>query len=230
MILPASSSRTPSRGLTRKLAIVVQGDVFITLHRSQLSFIDQVWDQTSTSARLLPDLVSKSIKTYDLAIQRIHEEFETLEDEILTAGLSYRRSIPQELYTLKRRVTLMKRILRMTQDAVLDISIKFKMHQARDHLDKYLFQLEEVADNLIGILSLQVSIASQRSNEIMRVLTVYSIVFMPLNLIAGVYGMNFDHMPELRNAWGYPLALTLMVTVAVGILIWAGRKGWLQKP
>lgn len=218
------------RGLTRKLAILIQSDLIITIHRASFPWLETLFEHPPTNSKLLSEIVNKAIKTYDLAIQGIQDDFEEIEEEILDPAQPFRKSIPQDLYTLKRRVTLIKRLLRLTHDAVFDLSQKHKVHAARDAIEKNLFQLEEVSDNLIGILSLQISIAGQKSNEIMRVLTVYSIVLMPLNLIAGIYGMNFEHMSELKHPWGYPLVLLVMLIVAVGILAWLSRKGWLQRP
>jgi magnesium transporter len=69
---------------------------------------------------------------------------------------------------------------------------------------------------------------SNRTNEIMKVLTIMASIFIPLTLVAGVYGMNFDVMPELHQPWGYPAALALMVAMAGGMLWYFGRKGWLR--
>jgi magnesium transporter len=68
---------------------------------------------------------------------------------------------------------------------------------------------------------------SNRLNEIMKVLTIISTIFMPLSFIAGVYGMNFHKMPELGWKMGYPLSLGLMAAVAIGQLVYFRRKGWL---
>jgi magnesium transporter len=68
---------------------------------------------------------------------------------------------------------------------------------------------------------------SNRMNEIMKVLTIIATIFMPLTFIAGVYGMNFHHMPELGWEWGYPLALLLMAAVAGGMLLFFRRKKWI---
>jgi magnesium transporter len=65
-------------------------------------------------------------------------------------------------------------------------------------------------------------------NEIMKMLTVIATIFLPISFIASVYGMNFDHMPELHWRFGYPLALALMATVAVGMLSYFKRRGWLR--
>ncbi|HEY1078684.1 MAG TPA: CorA family divalent cation transporter, partial [Bdellovibrio sp.] len=71
--------------------------------------------------------------------------------------------------------------------------------------------------------------ASYRTNEVMRVLTVFSIFFLPLNFIAGVYGMNFENMPELKAPNGYYMTLAVMAFVVVSITYWMYKKGWLKK-
>ena len=71
--------------------------------------------------------------------------------------------------------------------------------------------------------------ASHRTNEVMRVLTVFSAFFLPLTFIVGVYGMNFVHMPELGRRWGYPAVLGLMALVCLVIFIWFRRRGWLRR-
>jgi magnesium transporter len=76
-------------------------------------------------------------------------------------------------------------------------------------------------------MNLYLSLSSQRTNEAMRVLTVFSAFFLPLTFIAGVYGMNFEYMPELTWKLGYPGAMAAMVLISVGIYFWFKRKGWI---
>ena len=71
------------------------------------------------------------------------------------------------------------------------------------------------------------NVASQKANEVMRLLTLVSVFFLPLNLIAGIYGMNFENMPELKNPDGYRLTLIVMTLIAFAILVGFWRKGWL---
>ena len=74
------------------------------------------------------------------------------------------------------------------------------------------------------------SVLGNRTNDVMRVLTVVTTVFIPLTFIVGIYGMNFDHMPELHSPWGYPLTLFAMAVLAVGMLVYFRRRGWLGVP
>ena len=72
-----------------------------------------------------------------------------------------------------------------------------------------------------------ISVASHHLNQIMKILTVVMAIFVPLSFLAGVYGMNFDNMPELHSAWGYPLLLAAMVVVAAGMILYFRQRGWL---
>jgi magnesium transporter len=85
-------------------------------------------------------------------------------------------------------------------------------------------RLEAQRSLLESLESLYVSSVSQRTNEVMRILTVFSAVFMPLTFIAGVYGMNFAWMPELEWSWGYPLVLLVMAAVAISMIAWMKQK------
>ena len=109
------------------------------------------------------------------------------------------------------------------------------LHLHRDFVDRLLFYAEEINENVTMLLSLhlslsshQTNVASFRTNEVMRVLTVVSIFFLPLNFIAGLYGMNFEYMPELKDPNGYYYILGIMGIVSGGLFYWMYRKGWMQ--
>ena len=80
---------------------------------------------------------------------------------------------------------------------------------------------------MTSALEAYLSVQSNRMNEVMKTLTLIATVMLPITFIAGVYGMNFEHMPELHWVWGYPYVLGLMAAVTLGILAWFRRKGWL---
>jgi magnesium transporter len=84
-----------------------------------------------------------------------------------------------------------------------------------------------VLEDAHNLTNVYLAISAQRTNEVMRTLTIFSIFFMPLTFIAGIYGMNFDWMPELRVWWGYPAVWVLMVATSVGIYGWLRWKKWL---
>jgi magnesium transporter len=92
--------------------------------------------------------------------------------------------------------------------------------------------LEEIDANkqiLEGMANLYYAAQGQRMNEIMRVLTVVSAIFIPLTFIVGVYGMNFEHMPELKYPYGYYTVVGIMFALGVGLLAYFRKRGWLKK-
>jgi magnesium transporter len=87
--------------------------------------------------------------------------------------------------------------------------------------------LESYRDLLASIQDLYLSVLSYRMNDVMKVLTVMSSIFIPLTFIVGVYGMNFEYMPELHSRWGYPLVWLAMILSAVGMLFYFRHKRWI---
>ena len=75
---------------------------------------------------------------------------------------------------------------------------------------------------------MQLSLSSQKTNQVMRTLTVFSAFFLPLTFLVGVYGMNFEYMPELTQRWGYPAVWVVMVLITIGIYTLVRRRGWLK--
>jgi magnesium transporter len=78
-----------------------------------------------------------------------------------------------------------------------------------------------------GILNTYLTLVANRTNDVMKVLTIMASIFIPLTFMAGIYGMNFAHMPELALEWGYPALLVAMAIVGVGMLVFFRRRGWL---
>jgi magnesium transporter len=99
----------------------------------------------------------------------------------------------------------------------------------QENAESYHFYADELLDDANTLLTVQLSLASHRTSEVMRVLTVFSVFFLPLTFIVGVYGMNFEFMPELREPWGYPAVLALMAAVTFVIYRWFRRRGWLGR-
>ena len=97
-----------------------------------------------------------------------------------------------------------------------------------DHIVRVTDLAESYRDLISGSLEAYLSVVSNRMNEIMKVLTIFSAIMLPLTFIAGVYGMNFDNMPELHSRFGYYTVWGIMIVVAVGMLFlfWTGRLDW----
>jgi magnesium transporter len=110
------------------------------------------------------------------------------------------------------------------------------LQDAREEAERIYFYADELVESITDLVTLHVSVESKsanesglRTNEVMRFLTVFSALFLPLNFIASVYGMNFHHMPELDHPYGYYFVLTLMSIVGASIFLYFRRKGWLRR-
>ena len=101
------------------------------------------------------------------------------------------------------------------------------MRDCYDHAVQLIDVIETCRELASGLMDVYLSSMSNRMNEVMKVLTIMASIFIPLTFIAGIYGMNFQHMPELQSRWAYPFILAVMVTVAVGMLWYFRRRGWI---
>ncbi len=228
--------------LTTKLVFFVGKDFVITLHRMPLPYVTDKknkiqFEQTSLLS-LVKSLCLHTLKTFEAPLDELDSKTEVIEGRVFSLN---RRNILREGYIIKRKISSYRKIFKFTVDifqkipTVVDIPTK-ELSAIKDILDKHTFYADNIHEEITGLLSLHLSLMSQktneasyRTNEVMRVLTVFSIFFLPLNFIAGIYGMNFENMPELRWTHGYFLTLFVMFLVVSGITLWIYRKGWLKK-
>jgi magnesium transporter len=101
------------------------------------------------------------------------------------------------------------------------------LRDVHDHTVQVIDTIETYRDLISGMLDIYLSSVSNRMNEVMKVLTIIATVFIPLTFIAGLYGMNFRHMPELEWRWGYPVVWLIMMIVAILMVLYFRRKKWL---
>ncbi|MFN8791695.1 MAG: CorA family divalent cation transporter [Bdellovibrionales bacterium] len=125
----------------------------------------------------------------------------------------------------------------LSKDHLEKILTPVKCICIKENCDSCYFYSDELMENITTLIGLSISLSTQktteasyRTGEIVRVLTIFSIFLLPLNVITGIYGMNFEHMPELKSPWGYSGALTVMLALLVGIYFWLNKKGWLKNP
>jgi magnesium transporter len=230
-----------AQALTRKIAIFLGPDYLLTVHRKDQAFLARLreeyaahppGDGVPVKARLFADIVNAAVNTFDTPLDAAEKELERFERTLF----HQRDLVPvlHEILTARRRVGLVKRMLAHTINAFVKIptpsdSSSTLLQDIRENLDAMFTWADELLEELDTLLSLQLGLASHRTNQTMRMLTVISAFFLPLTFIVGVYGMNFKHMPELDATWGYPAALLLCLAVAMGIGAWFRRQGWLKQ-
>ena len=105
--------------------------------------------------------------------------------------------------------------------------VRIYLRDVHDHCVQTAEVTESYRELVAGLMNTYLSVVSNRMNEIMKVLTIMASIFIPLTFLAGVYGMNFEHMPELHSRWSYPLLLAVMMATASALLLFFRRKGWL---
>jgi magnesium transporter len=114
-------------------------------------------------------------------------------------------------------------------DAPFSDAVRLYLRDVHDHAVQVLDVIETYRQMTVGLVEIYLSSVNNRMNEVMKTLTVVATVFIPLTFIVGVYGMNFDYMPELRWRWGYGAIWVVMIAVGIGLLVWFYRRGWLER-
>ncbi len=187
-------------------------------------------------------LLDAVVDHYFTVLEQLGEEIEGVEEEVV-AGAG--RATVQRLHLLRRELILLRKSIWPLREVVnrllhqddslewIDPSTTLYLRDLYDHTVQVIETVETYRDLLAGLLDIHLSSLSYRMNEIMKVLTIIAVIFIPLTFIAGVYGMNFDpeaspwNMPELNWYWGYPLVLLLMAGVVAAMLIYFRCKRWL---
>jgi magnesium transporter len=233
--------------LTRKVAIFAGPDFVITIHRTDQPYFAKLrarYEERAARAgpagygerrrslptRLLIELLNAAIATYEAPLEGVEARLDGIEDDLFRDVVT--AALLRDVYMLKRRVTLVKRMLwhtlnataRMTPVGSPSAPLFQDVRENAESMHAYADELLEDSNNLLHI---HLGLASQRTNRIVRVLTLFSVFFLPLTFIVGIYGMNFRYMPELEHRAGYPAVWGVMIAVTLAIYLWFRRRGWL---
>jgi len=174
------------------------------------------------------------IDAYYPIIERLSGKLEKLEDRVLVAPtprlLDNLNRVKTDLVILRRGVwpqlETLNRLLR-EPSPFLGEEVQVYLRDPADHCAQLVDVIDSHRELVNGLLNTYLSVVSNRTNEVMKVLTIMSAIFIPLTFVAGIYGMNFEHMPELQKEWAYPLVLVCMVAVAGILLFYFWRRGWI---
>jgi magnesium transporter len=163
-------------------------------------------------------------------VARLQDVYDEFEEDILSKR-QFLSTI--RMYTFRRQIFVIKRLLKQTNDALWHCKDFWQeepsmQQDLRENIDQLYFRLDELSANFEHLFQLYVSLNDQRANEVMKTLTVFSSILLPLNFIASFYGMNFTQIPGLES-WGALVVVCLgMLTVAVGAIWYFHRRGWFQ--
>lgn len=225
------------REFSHKISIYIGTDFIVTVHQKETDMFDRIQEKYLSNPDLskitikgiLYRIISETIKTYEQPAYRMDEGVDLLEQMIFSDD--FRRIKLQNLYQIKREATACKKILDYTLEALKEFRLDNKRTSSSQDLIeenvKMLHLHSQIVDDVQSLLSIYLSINGQKSNEIMQTLTIFSAFFLPLTFIAGIYGMNFDFMPELNYKLGYPICLLIMLLVVIFIYFWFKKKRYL---
>lgn len=227
---------------TIQLALFVSDRFFITRHAERSLSAERLWDKTQSGEKALASgcdtlaaaMTNIVVDRYIPILLAVEDRLEILEDEVMT---NPRDQLLAELIALKSNLTRMQRVMayhvhifeeasaaklagmRASQRGEMR-SVYEKVERARSLALLYYSLASDLGDGYI-------SLASHRLNNIMKVLTVVASIFIPLTFIAGIYGMNFEYIPELSYRYAYFVLLAFMVVLGVGLVVLFRRKNWL---
>lgn len=183
---------------------------------------------------LLYSLIDSVVDNYFVILEKIGEQIEEIEDELIENPTP---ETLQTLHKLKRQMIILRKSVWPLREVISKLErweiklIKKSTHvflrDIYDHTIQAMDAIESFRDMLSGMLDIYLSSISNRMNEVMKVLTIIATIFIPLTLVAGIYGMNFRIMPELDWIWGYPLVLFLMLVIGLIMLVYFKGKKWL---
>ncbi|MFL9834260.1 magnesium transporter CorA family protein [Chryseobacterium terrae] len=221
--------------ISTKIGIFILENTIITVHRMKTQSITETKKQLSAGKEnCSPEKVALMIaliimKSFDDESISLFETMDNIENEIFLKNTNHTNQI-RRLYRLKRKSGLNSRVLTISMDAI----DKFKLLNLPDSefVDLKDKHKDVVADfdhlniQITNLISMFLALSDQKANQVMKVLAIYSVYFLPITFIAGLYGMNFDNMPELHTKHGYFYTLGVMGVIVICTFIYARRKQW----
>jgi magnesium transporter len=179
-------------------------------------------------------LMDAVVDCYFNAIEKIGDKLEGIEEEIMHEP---KKESLIRLYDLKREVIYLRKQvwplrdminnLIRTENGLITDNTQIFFRDLQDHSTRIIDTVETYRDLLSGIMDIHISTNANKMNEVMKVLTIMSTIFIPVTFISGVYGMNFEHMPGLKSPYGYVITWGLMLAVIFGLIFYFKRKKWM---
>lgn len=230
-----SKSKVNVHQISRKIAVFYNKDVLITIHRGEIPFIDEIIEKFINTKRvktingILIRLLREVLLSYEESLLKLSDEVYEFEENMFLKDMPAHSL--QQLFYMKNKANLSRRLLVLTDEVLNNIQVnrheKASMQDVKDLYTKLMVLYDQALEEVGSLQSIFISISSQKTNEVMKTLTIFSMFFLPLTFIVGIYGMNFRYMPELDYWWAYPACLGLMLLVALAIYLWFKHKKWM---
>ena len=179
-------------------------------------------------------LMDAVVDHYFVILEKLGDKIELLEDQLLEAPTP---RILEDIHRLKREMIFFRKqvwplrevlnsLIKDPSELIQETTHIF-LRDVYDHTIQVIDTIESFRDLLSGLSDLYLSTVSNRMNEVMKFLTIIATIFIPLTFVAGIYGMNFEFMPELKWPWAYPALWLLLIMISASMIFWLKRKNWL---
>lgn len=230
---------------TREIDVFVGPNYLVTVHEIPSNTINKMWNREYHQERglargialLLYEMLDRQIDAYMNLLDQFETRIEELGDIIFQAKSSDESAILNEILTAKssalrvRRVFLPQREVfeHLAHDDLSAIPPETRIYfqDLYDHIMRFADLAESMRELVQGTMTIHLTIANNRLNEVMKLLTIISTIFMPLSFVAGIYGMNFHYMPELSWRWGYLMVWIIFIIIAGAMLLFFRRRKWI---
>ncbi|MCF7792732.1 MAG: magnesium/cobalt transporter CorA [Candidatus Cloacimonetes bacterium] len=226
-----------------QISMIFKGNLVLSLQNTHLSIFDTLTERLFKATGrirkmnadyLLYALCDLIIDRYFSVLEIIDDKIELMEEELITDP---QKDILQNIYKMKRDIIQMKRAvwpmreaiaaLNRTDNPIVHESTHIFIRDLYDHTIQVIDTVETFREMVGGLQDMYLTSISNKMNEVMKVLTIFAAIFIPLTFLAGVYGMNFHFMPELSWKWSYPIWWIITIIIGVGMLIIFKRKKWM---
>lgn len=228
---------------TEQISIFLGENVVVTFQETYGDCLDPIRERirkkggrvrTVGADYLAYALLDAVVDAYFPILERYGERLEKIEDDVLGRP---ERPVVAQIQSTKRDLLTLRRSMWPLREAVnalmrestplITADTRIYLRDCYDHTIQILDLIETFRELESGLMEIYLSSVSYRLNEVMKVLTIISTIFIPLTFVTSLYGMNFRHMPELETWWAYPAVLAVMAAIALMMLVFFRRKGWL---
>lgn len=222
--------------ISTKLGIFLKDNMILTVHRIENDAIKNLLKDLKAGKlsdanpyKIVLEIAQNIFKSYEEENLILLEQMDRMENEIFLKNVSSSSQI-KRLYRFKRKVGLNQKVLNLSSEWVNSFDkLPLEAVEIKDLKDSYKDALSDY-DHLnlqtSNLISMFIALSDQKANQVMKMLAIYSVYFLPITFIAGLYGMNFKYMPELEHPYGYFATIGVMVSIVIITFIYFRRKKW----
>lgn len=234
---------TTSRISTEQCSLVLGDRYLLTFQERSIGVFEGVRERIRASRGRIRDaghdylayaLMDAVVDNYFFVLERIEDRIETLEEEVLndpsSETLATLNTVRRELLHIRRSVSPLREViggLQRGEGPLVQARTLPYLKDLYDHIIQIVEAVDSYREMLSGLLDIHMNAQSNRMNEVMKTLTLFASIFIPLTFLAGVYGMNFEVLPEIHFAYSYPIFWLVALAMGVGMVLYFRRKKWL---